>query len=179
MFLDCVCVNTVYLLSMIVVYIQYMYIFITVLGIVSDKGIQEEVPPILQYQVLQLALDLPASKFSWFRIQVKFLYSCAYPSPFWITIYFQFMINIILNVVVFFCSQDVADPESSGEKSVLYLLLKMFVSSSSHLKNSTRLLILKVRQAFLFFHHVLVSHSGTYKKLKFLLKQCEHKHGCR
>ncbi|XP_076592199.1 nucleolar pre-ribosomal-associated protein 1 [Chaetodon auriga] len=79
-------------------------------GIVSEKGIREEVPPVLQYQILQLALDLPASKFSWFRIQ------------------------------------DVADTESSsGEKSVLYLLLKMFVSSSSsHLKTSTRMLVLKV-----------------------------------
>uniref|UniRef100_A0A8C9ZVQ2 URB1 ribosome biogenesis homolog n=1 Tax=Sander lucioperca TaxID=283035 RepID=A0A8C9ZVQ2_SANLU len=79
-------------------------------GIVSEKGMREEVPPVLQYQILQLALDLPASKFSWFRIQ------------------------------------DVANTESSsGEKSVLYLLLKMFVSSSSsHLKTSTRMLVLKV-----------------------------------
>ncbi|XP_074535890.1 nucleolar pre-ribosomal-associated protein 1 [Halichoeres trimaculatus] len=80
-------------------------------GIVSEKGMREEVPPVLQYQILQLALDLPASKFSWFRLQ------------------------------------DVADTESSsGEKSVLYLLLKMFVSSSgsSHLRNSTRMLVLKV-----------------------------------
>ncbi|XP_042342998.1 nucleolar pre-ribosomal-associated protein 1 [Plectropomus leopardus] len=79
-------------------------------GIVSEKGMREEVPPVLQYQILQLALDLPASKFSWFRIQ------------------------------------DVADIDSSsGEKSVLYLLLKMFVSSSrSHLKTSTRMLVLKV-----------------------------------
>lgn len=77
-------------------------------GIVSEKGVREEVPPVLQQQILQLALDLPASKFSWFRIQ------------------------------------DVADTES-GEKSVLYLLLKMFVSSgSSHLKTSTRMLVLKV-----------------------------------
>ncbi|XP_032363230.1 nucleolar pre-ribosomal-associated protein 1 [Etheostoma spectabile] len=79
-------------------------------GIVSEKGLREEVPPVLQYQILQLALELPASKFSWFRIQ------------------------------------DVANPESSsGEKSVLYLLLKMFVTStSSHLKTSTRMLVLKV-----------------------------------
>ncbi|KAL7400418.1 hypothetical protein ABVT39_012092 [Epinephelus coioides] len=85
-------------------------------GIVSEKGVREEVPPVLQYQILQLALDLPANKFSWFRIQ------------------------------------DVADTESSsGEKSVLYLLFKMFVSSSSsssssssHLKTSTRMLVLKV-----------------------------------
>ncbi|KAK5868904.1 hypothetical protein PBY51_009879 [Eleginops maclovinus] len=78
-------------------------------GIVSEKGMREEVPPVLQYQILQLALDLPASKFSWFRIQ------------------------------------DVDTESSSGEKSVLYLLLKMFVSSSSsHLKSSTRQLVLKV-----------------------------------
>nr|XP_020468810.1 nucleolar pre-ribosomal-associated protein 1 isoform X2 [Monopterus albus] len=77
-------------------------------GIVSEKGMREEVPPVLQYQILQLALELPASKFSWFRIQ------------------------------------DVGDTESSsGEKSVLYLLLKMFVSSS-YLKTSTRMLVLKV-----------------------------------
>ncbi|KAG7471205.1 hypothetical protein MATL_G00121940 [Megalops atlanticus] len=79
-------------------------------GIVSEKGIKEEVPPVLQYQILQLALELPASKFSWFRVQ------------------------------------DVVDTEAAGgEKSVFYLLLKMFVSSnSSHLKTSTRMLVLKV-----------------------------------
>uniref|UniRef100_A0A3Q2ZZQ8 URB1 ribosome biogenesis homolog n=1 Tax=Kryptolebias marmoratus TaxID=37003 RepID=A0A3Q2ZZQ8_KRYMA len=80
-------------------------------GIVSEKGMREEIPPILQYQILQLALDLPASKFSWCRIQ------------------------------------DIAYSESSsGEKSVLYLLLKMFVSSnnSSHLRPSTQKLVLKV-----------------------------------
>lgn len=68
----------------------YLFVyFITALGIVSDKGIREEVPPVLQYQILQLALDLPASKFSWFRIQVKSLYCCAYFKPiFWITVYF-------------------------------------------------------------------------------------------
>ncbi|XP_037534219.1 nucleolar pre-ribosomal-associated protein 1 [Nematolebias whitei] len=80
-------------------------------GIVSEKGIREEIPPILQYQILQLALDLPASKFSWCRIQ------------------------------------DIASSESSsGEMSVLYLLLKMFVSSSnsSFLRSSTQKLVLKV-----------------------------------
>ncbi|KAJ8391476.1 hypothetical protein AAFF_G00089500 [Aldrovandia affinis] len=79
-------------------------------GIVSEKGIQQEVPPVLQHQVLQLALDLPTSKFSWFRVQ------------------------------------DIVDTEAAGgEKSVFYLLLKMFVSSSdSRLKTSTRTLVLKV-----------------------------------
>ncbi len=32
---------------------------------------KQEVPPVLQFQILQLALELPASKFSWFRVQVK------------------------------------------------------------------------------------------------------------
>ncbi|KAM4742564.1 nucleolar pre-ribosomal-associated protein 1 [Anableps anableps] len=79
-------------------------------GIVSEKGMREEIPPILQYQILQLALDLPANKFSWFRLQ------------------------------------DVINSESSsGEKSVLYLLLKMFVTSNSnHLSSTTRKLVLKV-----------------------------------
>ncbi|CAN9511010.1 unnamed protein product [Ophioblennius macclurei] len=77
-------------------------------GIVSEKGMREEVPPVLQQQILQLALDLPASKFSWFRIQGA-------------------------------AEKD----SSSGEKSVLYLLLKMFVNSS-HLKASTQNLVLKV-----------------------------------
>lgn len=48
--------------------------FLTSPGIVSEKGIREEVAPVLQYQILQLALELPASKFSWFRIQVKKLH---------------------------------------------------------------------------------------------------------
>ncbi|XP_035242197.1 nucleolar pre-ribosomal-associated protein 1 [Anguilla anguilla] len=79
-------------------------------GIVSERGIKEEVPPVLQHQMLQLALDLPASKFSWFRVQ------------------------------------DIVDTEAAGrEKSVFYLLLKMFVSSSDgRLKTSTRMLVLKV-----------------------------------
>ncbi|KAM4590476.1 nucleolar pre-ribosomal-associated protein 1 [Fundulus diaphanus] len=77
-------------------------------GIVSEKGLKEEIPPVLQYQILQLALDLPANKFSWFRLQ------------------------------------DVSSEPSSGEKSVLYLLLKMFLSSSSHLSSATRKLVLKV-----------------------------------
>ncbi|XP_030633813.1 nucleolar pre-ribosomal-associated protein 1 [Chanos chanos] len=39
-------------------------------GIMLDRGkMKEDVPPILQYQILQLALELPAGKFSWFRLQ--------------------------------------------------------------------------------------------------------------
>lgn len=63
-------------------YTVYVYIFITALGIVSDKGIRDEVPPVLQYQVLQLALDLPASKFSWFRIQVAIVLLCLFQAHF-------------------------------------------------------------------------------------------------
>lgn len=47
-------------------------------GIVSEKGIKDEVPPVLQHHVLQLALDLPASKFSWFCMQVRKLNSLIY-----------------------------------------------------------------------------------------------------
>ena len=39
-------------------------------GIVSEEGLRGEVPPVLQHQVLQLALELPSSKFSWVRLQV-------------------------------------------------------------------------------------------------------------
>ncbi|KAK6296276.1 hypothetical protein J4Q44_G00339890 [Coregonus suidteri] len=79
-------------------------------GIVSEKGMREEVPPVLQHHILQLALDLPASKFSWFRVQ-----------------------------------DHVETEAGSGEKSVFFLLLKMFVSSNnSHLKISTRKLVVKV-----------------------------------
>lgn len=52
--------------------LQYL-LFFPYQGIVSEKGMREEVPPVLQYQILQLALDLPASKFSWFRIQVRII----------------------------------------------------------------------------------------------------------
>ncbi|XP_073718907.1 nucleolar pre-ribosomal-associated protein 1 isoform X1 [Misgurnus anguillicaudatus] len=38
-------------------------------GVVTERGLKLEVPPVLQYQILQLALELPASKFSWFRVQ--------------------------------------------------------------------------------------------------------------
>ncbi|XP_041920011.1 nucleolar pre-ribosomal-associated protein 1 isoform X1 [Alosa sapidissima] len=88
-------------------------------GIVSEKGMKDEVPPILQYQILQLALELPASKFSWFRVQ------------------------------------DTSDSESAGgEKSVFYLILKMFASSNtSHLKTSTRMLVLKVLKDSGVFEH--------------------------
>uniref|UniRef100_A0A3P9JLZ2 URB1 ribosome biogenesis homolog n=1 Tax=Oryzias latipes TaxID=8090 RepID=A0A3P9JLZ2_ORYLA len=99
-------------------------------GIVSEKGMKEEVPPVLQYQMLQLALDLPASKFSWFHIQ------------------------------------EVPDADSA-EKSVLYLLLKMFISSSrSHLRSSTQKLVVKVLQDTGVFEH-------TWMELELWLNQLD------
>ncbi|NWY01565.1 NPA1P protein, partial [Nothoprocta ornata] len=79
-------------------------------GIVTEKGLREEIPPVLQYHILKVALELPANKFAWFRVQ------------------------------------DAPETEKvSGEKSVFYLLMKMFVTSNhSHLKISTKKLIIKV-----------------------------------
>ncbi|KAM9390262.1 nucleolar pre-ribosomal-associated protein 1 [Phaethornis superciliosus] len=79
-------------------------------GIVTEKGLREEVPPVLQHHILKVALELPANKFAWFRVQ------------------------------------DISETEKvSGEKSVFYLLMKMFVTSNhSHLKISTKKLIIKV-----------------------------------
>ncbi|NXE18412.1 NPA1P protein, partial [Ardeotis kori] len=79
-------------------------------GIVTEKGLREEIPPVLQHHILKVALELPANKFAWFRVQ------------------------------------DVSETETvSGEKSVFYLLMKMFVTSNhSHLKISTKKLIIKV-----------------------------------
>ncbi|NXX39942.1 NPA1P protein, partial [Tricholaema leucomelas] len=79
-------------------------------GIVTEKGFREEVPPVLQHHILEVALELPANKFSWFKVQ------------------------------------GVSQTEKvSAEKSVFYLLMKMFVTSNhSHLKISTKKLIIKV-----------------------------------
>ncbi|KAM9319582.1 nucleolar pre-ribosomal-associated protein 1 [Gastrophryne carolinensis] len=76
-------------------------------GIVNEEGVREEVPPVLQHQILQVALELPANKFSWFKVQEV--------------------------------------SEAGGEKSVFYLLLKMFVTcNKTQLKSSTRRLIIKI-----------------------------------
>ncbi|XP_054247582.1 nucleolar pre-ribosomal-associated protein 1 [Indicator indicator] len=79
-------------------------------GIVTEKGFREEVPPVLQHHILKVALELPANKFAWFKVQ------------------------------------GVSETEKvSTEKSVFYLLMKMFVTSNhSHLKISTKKLIIKV-----------------------------------
>lgn len=39
-------------------------------GIVTEKGLRMEVPPVLQHHILKVALELPANKFAWFRVQV-------------------------------------------------------------------------------------------------------------
>lgn len=154
---------------------KLIFFFPTSPGIVSEKGMREEVPPVLQYQILQLALDLPASKFSWFRIQVKKLHCRSYFAI--LDLHFArllfrrrcFVISIVSNVDLF-SSQDAADTESSsGEKSVLYLLLKMFVSSgSSHLKTSTRRLVLKVRNISFFFSLYTFAFSLHYVRHRYM-----------
>ncbi|XP_078265733.1 nucleolar pre-ribosomal-associated protein 1 [Rhinoraja longicauda] len=98
-------------------------------GIVSEKGVKEEVAPVLQHCILQLALELPSNKFAWFRFQ------------------------------------DITNPEkSSGEKSVFYLLLKMYVTcKSSHLQTSTKQLIIKVLKDTGIFEY-------TWNELEFWMK---------
>uniref|UniRef100_A0A6J0TW72 Nucleolar pre-ribosomal-associated protein 1 n=1 Tax=Pogona vitticeps TaxID=103695 RepID=A0A6J0TW72_9SAUR len=77
-------------------------------GIVTEKGLRQEIPPILQHHILNVALELPANKFSWFKMQDETERNC-------------------------------------GERSVFYLLMKMFVTSNhSQLKASTKKLIIKV-----------------------------------
>ncbi|XP_053164399.1 nucleolar pre-ribosomal-associated protein 1 isoform X2 [Hemicordylus capensis] len=77
-------------------------------GIVTEKGLRQEIPPVLQHHILKVALELPANKFSWFKIQDEAEKVC-------------------------------------GERSVFYLLMKMYVTSNnSQLKISTKKLIIKV-----------------------------------
>ncbi|CAN2387608.1 URB1 ribosome biogenesis 1 homolog (S. cerevisiae) [Pristimantis euphronides] len=85
-------------------------------GIVDERGLWKEVPPVLQHLILQVALELPASKFSWFKMQ------------------------------------DVTDV--GGEKSVFYLLLKMFATcNKAQLKLSTRMLVIKILRDSGVFEH--------------------------
>ncbi|XP_070606470.1 nucleolar pre-ribosomal-associated protein 1 [Erythrolamprus reginae] len=77
-------------------------------GIFTEKGLQQEISPVLHYHILKLALELPANKFSWFR------------------------------------TQDAAE-KVCGDRSVFYLLMKMFVTCPhSQLKIATKKLIFKV-----------------------------------
>uniref|UniRef100_UPI00398EA5A0 nucleolar pre-ribosomal-associated protein 1 isoform X1 n=2 Tax=Pristiophorus japonicus TaxID=55135 RepID=UPI00398EA5A0 len=98
-------------------------------GIVNEKGVRQEVAPILQHCILQLALELPANKFAWFRVQ------------------------------------DITNTEkTSGEKSVFYLLLKMYVTSkNSQLQTSTKQLIIKVLKDSGIFEY-------TWKELELWMK---------
>uniref|UniRef100_A0A8C8SFU0 URB1 ribosome biogenesis homolog n=1 Tax=Pelusios castaneus TaxID=367368 RepID=A0A8C8SFU0_9SAUR len=100
-------------------------------GIVTEKGLREEIPPILQHHILKVALELPANKFAWFR--------------------------------------DVSEAEKvRGDKSVFYLLMKMFVTSNhSQLKTSTKKLIIKVLHDSGVFEH-------TWKELVLWLDHLEN-----
>ncbi|XP_051840932.1 nucleolar pre-ribosomal-associated protein 1 [Antechinus flavipes] len=98
-------------------------------GIISEEGFQEEVPPVLQYYILKVALELPASKFAWLKGQ---------ESP------------------------------NGGERSVFYLLMKMFVTSKhSQLKASTKLLITKILRDTGVFEY-------TWKELELWLEQLDN-----
>ncbi|XP_029794526.1 nucleolar pre-ribosomal-associated protein 1 [Suricata suricatta] len=112
---------------------QYNFDFSKLLkGVISEQGLREEVPPILQHHILKVALELPASKFLWLK------------------------------------AQEGPDAEIiGGERSVFYLLMKMFVSSSHlQLKSSTKLLIIKVLRDTGVFEH-------TWRELELWL---EHLH---
>ncbi|XP_074070216.1 nucleolar pre-ribosomal-associated protein 1 isoform X2 [Macrotis lagotis] len=98
-------------------------------GIISEEGFQEEVPPVLQYYILKVALELPASKFAWLKGQ---------------------------------------ETLNGGERSVFYLLMKMFVTSKhSQLKASTKLLIIKILRDTGVFEY-------TWKELELWFKQLDN-----
>nr|XP_056714188.1 nucleolar pre-ribosomal-associated protein 1 [Euleptes europaea] len=102
-------------------------------GIVTEKGLRQEVPPVLQHHILKVALELPANKFSWFKVQVDF-----------------------------------AAEKACTERSVFYLLMKMFVTSNHpHLKTSTKKLIIKVLQDSGVFEY-------TWKELEVWLEHLEN-----
>ncbi|PNI55340.1 URB1 isoform 2 [Pan troglodytes] len=53
------------------VVMQYNFDFSKLLkGVISEQGLREEVPPILQHHMLKVALELPASKFLWLKAQI-------------------------------------------------------------------------------------------------------------
>ncbi|XP_023375485.1 nucleolar pre-ribosomal-associated protein 1 [Pteropus vampyrus] len=113
---------------------QYNFDFSKLLkGVISEQGLREEVPPILQHHILKVALELPASKFLWLKAQES--------------------------------------PEAEiigGERSVFYLLMKMFVTSShSQLKSSTKLLIVKILRDTGVFEH-------TWKELELWLEHLDN-----
>ncbi|XP_053513946.1 nucleolar pre-ribosomal-associated protein 1 isoform X2 [Artibeus jamaicensis] len=112
---------------------QYSFDFSKLLrGAVSEQGLREQVPPILQHHILKVALELPASKFAWLKAQ--------------------------------------EGPEADvvgGERSVFYLLMKMFVTSTHlQLKSSTKHLIVKTLRDTGVFEH-------TWKELGLWLEHLE------
>ncbi|KAM9201246.1 LOW QUALITY PROTEIN: nucleolar pre-ribosomal-associated protein 1 [Dugong dugon] len=112
---------------------QYNFDFSKLLkGVMSEQGPRDEVPPVLQYHILKVALELPASKFLWLK------------------------------------AQEGPDAEIvGGERSVFYLLMKMFVTSShSQLKSSTKLLITKILRDTGVFEH-------TWKELALWLEHLD------
>ncbi|XP_012301886.2 nucleolar pre-ribosomal-associated protein 1 isoform X3 [Aotus nancymaae] len=116
------------------VVMQYNFDFSKLLkGIISEQGLLEEVPPILQHHMLKVALELPANKFLWLK------------------------------------AQEGPDAEIiGGERSVFYLLMKMFVTSSHlQLKSSTKLLIMKILRDTGVFEH-------TWKELELWLEHLEN-----
>ncbi|XP_055135461.2 nucleolar pre-ribosomal-associated protein 1 isoform X2 [Symphalangus syndactylus] len=116
------------------VVMQYNFDFSKLLkGIISEQGLREEVPPILQHHMLKVALELPANKFLWLK------------------------------------AQEGPDAEIiGGERSVFYLLMKMFVTSSHlQLKSLTKLLIMKILRDTGVFEH-------TWKELELWLEHLEN-----
>ncbi|XP_027441652.2 nucleolar pre-ribosomal-associated protein 1 isoform X1 [Zalophus californianus] len=115
------------------VVMQYNFDFSKLLkGIISEQGLRDEVPPVLQHHILKVALELPASKFLWLK------------------------------------AQEGPDAEIiGGERSVFYLLMKMFVTSSHlQLKSSTKLLIIKILRDTGVFEH-------TWKELELWLEHLD------
>ncbi|XP_054398434.2 nucleolar pre-ribosomal-associated protein 1 isoform X4 [Pongo abelii] len=116
------------------VVMQYNFDFSKLLkGVISEQGLQEEVPPVLQHHMLKVALELPANKFLWLK------------------------------------AQEGPDAEIiGGERSVFYLLMKMFVTSSHlQLKSLTKLLIMKILRDTGVFEH-------TWKELELWLEHLEN-----
>uniref|UniRef100_A0A5F9DR07 URB1 ribosome biosis homolog n=1 Tax=Oryctolagus cuniculus TaxID=9986 RepID=A0A5F9DR07_RABIT len=112
---------------------QYNFDFSKLLkGIISEQGLGEEAPPILQHHMLKVALELPANKFLWLK------------------------------------AQEGPDTESVAERSVFYLLMKMFVTSSHlQLKSSTQLLIMKILRDTGVFEH-------TWRELELWLEHLDN-----
>ncbi|XP_047576986.1 nucleolar pre-ribosomal-associated protein 1 [Lutra lutra] len=115
------------------VVMQYNFDFSKLLkGVISEQGLRDQVPPILQHHILKVALELPASKFLWLKAQ---------EGP----------------------DADIV----GGERSVFYLLMKMFVTSSHlQLKSSTKLLIIKILRDTGVFEH-------TWRELELWLEHLE------